>query len=98
MTETQLAPCPFCGGSEIYAKENNTHFCGDCKARGPFGYLDHNPTGADDWNARARTSLETELLAALKEAVVWDSQDSEGVDAVWLNQAEAVIAKAEAKQ
>ena len=34
------------------------------------------------------------LLEALKQAVEWDGCDSEGVDAVWLEQARAAIAAA----
>lgn len=37
-----------------------------------------------------------ELLVALQEAVEWDSHDSEGVPAVWLEKATAAIARATA--
>ena len=35
-----------------------------------------------------------DLLAALEDAVLWDSCDAEGEPAVWLEQAQAAIAKA----
>ena len=35
-----------------------------------------------------------ELLEALREAITWDGWDQEGVAAVWLEQAQAAIAKA----
>ena len=37
------------------------------------------------------------LLAALNEAIAWDSHDTEDVEAVWLKQARAAIAKATGK-
>ena len=36
-----------------------------------------------------------QLREALEEAVTWDSHDSEGVDAVWLEQARAAMAATE---
>lgn len=39
-------------------------------------------------------SAAPDLLEALEEAVEWDGQDSEGVDAVWLEKAREAIAKA----
>lgn len=43
----------------------------------------------------ARDARIAELEAALREAVEWDSHDSEGVPAVWLERAEALLAAIE---
>lgn len=48
-----------------------------------------------DAEANARLiATAPELLEALEEAVQWDSHDSEGVPAVWLEKARAALAKA----
>lgn len=38
--------------------------------------------------------INADLLEALSEAIEWDGCDEDGVDAVWLRQAQAAIAKA----
>jgi len=38
------------------------------------------------------------LAAALREAITWDGQDDEGVDAVWLHDATAALAAWEARK
>lgn len=52
--------------------------------------------GECEANARL-ISAAPDLLEALEEAVQWDSHDSEGVPALWLEKARAAIAKAKAK-
>lgn len=57
----ELKPCPFCGGSEIYAEEYEHHpgavrwrvFCAGCMAGVDTGTRQSMGQAVQDWNRRA---------------------------------------------
>lgn len=57
----ELKPCPFCGGSEIYAEEYEHHpgamrwrvFCAGCMAGVDTGTRQSADAAVQDWNRRA---------------------------------------------
>lgn len=62
-------------------------------AQNKYGKLEADAEANAAFIVRACNSHDA-LLEALKQAVEWDGCDSEGVDAVWLEQARAAIAAA----
>jgi hypothetical protein len=103
-----IKPCQ-CGGAAVINEIGNSHTkkrcvemeCSKCHTKrkqcilnstGVLSFEDLKSGVIKDWNTRP---LEQELLQALKEAVAWDSHDTEGEPAVWLEMAERAIAKVE---
>lgn len=65
------------------------------RRRNSFARVDYDDVDHDEAEAVAQAiSALPELIDALREAVTWDSHDSEGVEAVWLSKALAALAKA----
>lgn len=63
---SELKPCPFCGGSEIYAEEYEHHpgavrwrvFCAGCMAGIDTGTRQSMGQAVQDWNRRAERTCE----------------------------------------
>ena len=78
----ELKPCPFCGGSEIYAEEYEHHpgavrwrvFCAGCMAGIDTGTRQSMGQAVQDWNRRAertcRVEVERRKLSQTQTAVV----------------------------
>lgn len=64
----ELKPCPFCGGSEIYAEEYEHHpgavrwrvFCAGCMAGVDTGTRQSMGQAVQDWNRRAERTCRME--------------------------------------